>query len=43
MGRRNQDVKPTSPAMAIALMLLFIVCVVIGLWVIMALVRIIFG
>ena len=43
MGRRNPDIKPTSPAMAITLMLLFVVCFIIGLWVLIALVRVLFG
>ena len=37
------EVKPTSPAAAIVLVLLFIVCFIIGLWVLMALTRIVLG
>ena len=36
MARRVPEVKPTSPAAAIVLVLLFIVCFIIGLWVLMA-------
>ena len=32
MARRVPEVKPTSPAAAIVLVLLFIVCFIIGLW-----------
>ena len=42
MARRVPEVKPTSPA-AIVLVLLFIVCFIIGLWVLMALTRIVLG
>ena len=41
MARRVPEVKPTSPA--IVLVLLFIVCFIIGLWVLMALTRIVLG
>ena len=40
MARRVPEVKPTS---AIVLVLLFIVCFIIGLWVLMALTRIVLG
>lgn len=44
MARRVPEVKPTSPpAAAIVLVLLFIVCFIIGLWVLMALTRIVLG
>ena len=42
MARRVPEVKPTSPAAAIVLVL-FIVCFIIGLWVLMALTRIVLG
>lgn len=42
-ARRVPEVKPTSPAAAIVLVLLFIVCFIIGLWVLMALTRIVLG
>ena len=41
MARRVPEVKPTSPAAV--LVLLFIVCFIIGLWVLMALTRIVLG
>lgn len=43
MGRKHPEVKPTSPAMAVALMLLFIVCFIIALWALMAFTRILLG
>lgn len=43
MVRKAPEVKPTSPAAAITLMLLFILCFIIGLWVLMALTRIVLG
>lgn len=43
MVRKAPEVKPTSPATAITLMLLFILCFIIGLWVLMALTRIVLG
>lgn len=43
MARRVPEVKPTSPEAAIVLVLLFIVCFIIGLWVLMALTRIVLG
>ncbi|WP_296008917.1 hypothetical protein [uncultured Adlercreutzia sp.] len=43
MARKHPDIKPASPAMAITLMLLFIACFIIGLWVLMALTRIVLG
>ena len=39
MARRTPEVKPASPAAAIVLVLLFIVCFIIALWVLMALTR----
>jgi LPS O-antigen subunit length determinant protein (WzzB/FepE family) len=43
MTRNQNDVKPTSPALAITLALLALVCFLIGLWVLMAIVRIVMG
>lgn len=43
MARRVPEVKPTSLAAAIVLVLLFIICFIIGLWVLMALTRIVLG
>ncbi|MDE8701900.1 hypothetical protein PZH32_02875 [Adlercreutzia equolifaciens] len=43
MARLHPDLRPVSPAASIALMLLAIVSFLIALWIIMALVRIVFG
>ena len=43
MARRTPEVKPASPAAAIVLVLQFIVCFIIALWVLMALTRIVLG
>ncbi|MEC4273827.1 hypothetical protein VJ923_11730 [Adlercreutzia sp. R25] len=43
MARKLPDIKPASPSKAIALVLLFIACLIIGLWTLMALTRILFG
>ena len=43
MARRVPEVKPTSPAAASVRVLLVIVCCIIGLWVLMALTRIVLG
>lgn len=43
MARKHPNIKPASPAAAFALMLLSIVSFIIGLWVLMALTRIVLG
>lgn len=43
MARRHPDIKPASPAAAVTLVLLSIVCFIIGLWTLMALTRIVLG
>lgn len=43
MARKHSDIKPATPAAAITLMLLSIVSFIIGLWVLMALTRILLG
>lgn len=43
MARMHPDLRPVSPAASIVLMLLAIVSFLIALWIIMALVRIVFG
>lgn len=43
MARKRPDIKPASPAVAFALMLLSIVSFIIALWTLMALTRIVLG
>ncbi len=43
MSRKHPNIKPTSPVMAFTLMLLSVICFIIGLWVLMALTRIVLG
>lgn len=43
MARKHPDIKPATPAAAVTLMLLSIVSFIIGLWVLMALTRILLG
>ncbi len=43
MARKYSNIKPASPVAAVVLVLLSIVCFIIGLWVVMALTRIVFG
>lgn len=43
MARRHPTIKPASPAAAVTLVLLSIVSFIIGLWVLMALTRIVLG
>lgn len=43
MARRSADIKPTSPLASIGLMLLSVLAFIVGLWVVMAVTRVVLG